>query len=156
MNVSKQRGIKATPESIWQAISTVESLPDWLAGVQSASHISGPSEGVGRRQRISRVIYQHDVEVEQEVTAWEPGRRMEVKHLRETSGGRDLQGVQDFLLTVTLSPAGQRTEVRVEYSWKARAGVTWLLSVLFGGKTMGRELSDTLKKIEVLVKPRKA
>lgn len=152
MNVSKQRTIKAAPEAVWKAIASVEDLPSWLAGVQSASHVSGPAEGVGRLQRVSRVIYRHDVETEQEVTIWEPPRRMQVRHIKETSEGRELQGVQDFRMTVTVHPAGDRTNALIEYSWSARPGLSWLLSVIFGGRTMGRELSDTLKKIDALVK----
>ncbi len=48
MEISRQRTIKATPEAIWQAIAPVEALPHWLSGVQSATHLGGPAQGVGR------------------------------------------------------------------------------------------------------------
>ena len=151
MKTSRSQAIKASPESVWQAISSVESLPDWFSGVESATHTGGPQAGLGRKQRVTRLLYQHDIDVEQEVVAWEPGRLLEMRHVRESLDGREMQAMKDFHTRVSLSPHPDGTQVSIEYSWGASIGRTWLKSFLFGGRVMARELRETLKKIEGLV-----
>ena len=150
MKTARQQTIRASPKATWRAISPLESVPQWLSGVESVEHTGGPAEGVGRRQRVTRVLYRHDVEIDQEVVAWEPEKLLAMRHIRERSDGRELSAVRDFHTTVTLAPQSDGTRVRVEYTWSAWLGVAWLFSLIFGGRVMSRELRETLEKIEQL------
>ena len=153
MKASRNRRINATPQQIWTLISTVEGLSSWHPGVVSAQHVDGPQEGVGRRHRMERMLYQHDLQVEQEVVEWEPGRRITLAHRRETIDDSEVVGVRDFTTTVDIQSVdeGAASKVMVTYRWTARIGIPWIQSVLFGGRVMGRELNETLEKINVHV-----
>ena len=152
MNIFRVRNIRQPPNVIWLAISTVESLPQWLAGVQSAALVPGSANGKGRRQRLTKVLYKRDIDIEQEVTAWEPEHILAVRHVSESMAGRDLQGLRDFVMTITITPNGKGgARVLAQYEWTAGSFLPWLFSVLFAGRTMGRELRDTLAKLDELV-----
>ena len=148
MKIFRRRIIRAQPASVWTAISTVESLPNWMPGVQSAEHTGGPKTGLQRRQRVHKTLYKREIEVEQEVVWWEPESILSVRHNRETIGGRELRSLQDFVMTVTIAPADKGSRVVAQYEWKTRGFMPWLSSVLFAGRIMGRELRETLARID--------
>ena len=151
MKASRRRRIDATPEQIWEAISTIDGLAKWFAGAESASHTGGPESGVGRKQTVRRVLYSHDVDVEQEVVGWDPPGYLRFSHLRETVEGREVRGVRNFHTTILLSPLEDATQVEIEYTWETGFGISWFQSLLLGGRVLGRDLTDMLKKIETLV-----
>ena len=148
MKISRQRLIKASPQAIWGLIAPVERIPEWLSGAETAQHASGPAEGVGRRQRVATVLHGLDVEIDQEVIAWERNKTLGVRYLRQVSQGREMVGVRNFRMAVTLSPEDGGTQTRVEYTWDARWGIAWLFSLLMAGRVMGKEMLATLKNIE--------
>ncbi len=150
MKVWRERYIEAPPDAIWKLIAPVESIPLWMSDVDTAERVSGPAEGAGRMQRVTRPIRSLYLETEQEVVAWDPGRRMTLVHRRETYGGRETGGVRDFTMDVTLTGDQSGSVVRLEYRWKARLGMPWLQSALFGGRVMGSELMGTMNKIKAL------
>ncbi len=152
MNVSRTRVIAAPPEAVWRIVAPVERLPDWLAGAERATPLGGPAEGVGRRHRLVRSLYGRAVETEQEVAAWEAGRLLDLRHVKETVEGREATAVGDFHTVLTLDPAGQGTRVRIAYRWRARLGIPWLQSLLLGGRVMGKELAESLRNIERLAR----
>lgn len=151
MKTTRQRIVEAAPMEVWSAITPLERTPHWLAGVESVEHTGGPLLGAGRKQRVTKLLYNHDVEIDLEIVAWEPERLLSFRHLRESSGGKALTSVRDFHTTVFLQPEGLWTRVQVEYSWKVSWGLTWLLSLFLAGRVMGGELKSTLNKIELLV-----
>ena len=150
MQIFRRRVIRAQPSAIWDAISSVESLPQWMPGVLSAEHLGGPKTGTRRVQRVRKVLYRREVEIEQEVVWWEPESILSVRHVRETLGGRELRGLQDFVMTITIAPHDAGSRVVAQYAWHTRGFLPWLFSLLFAGRTMGRELRDTLAKIQKL------
>ena len=150
MRVWRERFINAAPDAIWKLIATVESIPLWMSSVESAEYLSGPAEGVGRMQRLYRQLRYHLLETDQEIVSWEPGRKMSLVHRRELFRGREVSGVREFTMTLTLTEFGGSSVVRVEYRWKASLGLSWLKSVVGGGRVMGGELIGTLKKIGLL------
>lgn len=151
MKISRQRLIHASPEAIWALLAPVERVPEWLSGAVTAQRTSGPAEGVGRKQHVATVLHNYDVEIDQEVIAWEPPRTLGIRYLRQVSEGRELAGVKNFRMMVTLKSEGSGTRTRVEYTWDARWGTAWLFSFLLAGRVMGRELLETLRKIEATV-----
>lgn len=150
MRVSRQRVVAAPPENVWGLIASVERLPEWFAGVEAAASLPGPVEGIGRRQRLTRYLRGHTVEMEQEVVAWDPPRLLALRHVRESIEGRDVTGVRNFVTRLTLAPVGGGTRVTIQYEWGARFGIAWLQSMLLGGRVMGRELLQTLRRVEAI------
>ena len=152
MKASRNRRINALPHEVWDLVSTIEGLSSWYPGVVSAEYAGGPESGAGRRHRMERMLYMHDLQVEQEIVEWEPGHRITLAHRRETIDGSEVVGVRNFTTTVEVQPAGEDgTRVTVEYRWTARLGISWLQSFFLGGRVMGRELLEMLEKINVHV-----
>lgn len=133
---------------MWGIVSAVERMPEWHSGVESALHAAGPAEGVGRRQTVVRDLRWHRVDMLQEVIAWEPRRRLGLRHVEERVEDRLVTGVRNFVTTVTIEPQGEVSYVGVEYRWHARFGIPWLQSLLAGGRVMGRELDETLRRLD--------
>ncbi|MSQ24858.1 MAG: hypothetical protein EXR49_01040 [Dehalococcoidia bacterium] len=148
MKVSRHRTIPALPETVWRIVSVAERMPKWYSGVETASHVGGPVEGVGRRQSAVRDLRWHRVDMLLEVVAWEPRRRLDLRHVEERIQGRLVTGVRNFVTSVTIAPQGEAASVTVEYRWRARFGIPWLQSLLVGGRVMGRELDETLRRLE--------
>jgi carbon monoxide dehydrogenase subunit G len=149
MNVSRSKRINAAPDVVWRVIASADALAHWYPGGEESVHLAGPKEGVGRRQRLKRSLYGRVLEVELEVAAWEPGRLLALRHVRETVEGREVTGVRNFQTIVRLQPAGQRTAVTLAYQWRSPVGIAWLQSLL-GGRVMGKELNESLRRIEQL------
>lgn len=150
MKIFRRRVIRAQPVSIWAAISSVESIPNWMPGVQTAEHTGGPKLGLQRHQRVRKLLYKREIEVDQEVVWWGPESILSIRHTRESIGGRELRSLQDFVMTMTIAQAGKGSRVVAEYEWKTRGFMAWLSSVLFAERIMGRELHDTLARIDKL------
>ncbi len=150
MRASRSRRVSAPTRAIWEIVSAIEALPLWYSGVQSAEHVKGPGQGVGRRHRMERMLYSHDLQVEQEVVEWQSESRITLLDVGSTIDGAETSGgVQKFRTTVDLQPIGDGgTLVTVEYQWTARFGVPWLQSFLLGGRVMGREIREMLANID--------
>ena len=152
MEIVRSKRIAAALDAIWTSISSVESIPHWVAFVDSAEHVSGPAAGLGRVQKLRLLSHKGYMEEEQEVVGWEPDSRLEVLRLRAARDGIELGAVSNYRTAINLHPAGEGTLVRVSCSWDTGSFATWLLTKLFGGRVAGRELRNTLRKIEHLVK----
>ena len=148
MKVSRHRTIAALPETVWRIVSPAERMPEWYSGVETASHTEGSAAGVGRRQAAVRDLRWHRVDMLLEVIAWEPRRRLDLRHVEERIQGRLVTGVRDFVTSVTIAPQGEAAHVTIEDRWRARFGIPWLQSVLAGGRVMGRELDETLRRLD--------
>ncbi|MBI3744693.1 MAG: SRPBCC family protein [Chloroflexi bacterium] len=156
MKVSRRKFTFASPEQVWAVVAPMGRIPEWYSGAETVAHIAGPAEGVGRRQRVSRTMYGHQVETEQEVERWEPQAAIVVRNLSESVDGRATRGVQDFRTSLLLKDEKIGTTVTLAYEWKAPFGIAWVQSLLAGGRVMGKELRESLNSINKLAKGDKA
>ena len=86
--------MNASPERVWQLLADWEGSAAWMVDATSVVVLGEQREGVGTRVRaVTRIagIALTDV---MRVTAWEPGRRLEVFH-----EGRPIHGPAWFALT---------------------------------------------------------
>lgn len=86
--VVRQRRVAAGAQEVWTAISAVNAMLEWYPSARKVEKLEGPDEGVGRVQRVRYKIGSRNAIVDQEVTAWEPGRRLELRQLREFLGSK--------------------------------------------------------------------
>jgi uncharacterized protein YndB with AHSA1/START domain len=86
--VTRQQHVAAGAEQIWQAISDVAAMTSWYPSAKRAETIDGPDEGVGRIQRVKFRREGRTGTVDAEVVAWEPGRRIAWRQLREFAGSK--------------------------------------------------------------------
>jgi uncharacterized protein YndB with AHSA1/START domain len=86
--------MNASPERVWELLADWEGSEAWMVDATSVVVLGEQREGVGTRVRaVTRIagIALTDV---MRVTAWEPGRRLEVFH-----EGRPIHGPAWFALT---------------------------------------------------------
>ena len=105
--VRRERMVTLPADVVWQFVEPADTLPGWLSFVVRSGHPSG--KGLGRRQRAALRWGGRDVEIEQEVTIYEPSKTIAWKHVAgKTPLPPDLDGVS---MSVTIEEQGPATRV---------------------------------------------
>lgn len=68
-----KRNITATPSEVWAVLSRLDELASWAPGIDGASVISEPTEGIGA---VRRVLTAQFGAIEQEITGWRPNQKL--------------------------------------------------------------------------------
>jgi uncharacterized protein YndB with AHSA1/START domain len=138
----------ATPDDVWRTLEPVDSHVDWMADAESIRFLTEQTEGVGTRfECVTRVGPIRLVD-DMEITAWEPGRAMGVRHRGVVSGrGR-----------FTLEPldGGRRTR----FTWAEELSFPWWLggpvgSAVGGPLVLRRIWAGNLRRLKPLVETRR-
>ena len=105
----------ASPDTVWRALEIVDAHVDWMADAETIRFLTEQTSGVGTRfECITKVgpIRLTDV---MEITEWEPGRSMGVRHTGVVTGtGR---------FTIDPLDDGRRTR----FSWEEELTFPWWL-----------------------------
>jgi uncharacterized protein YndB with AHSA1/START domain len=111
IEVVRERSMPASAGRIWAVVADVRRLPEWYARAGKAEVLEG--NGLGRRQRLISEWRGQESEIDQVVTAFEPGRRLQWRHEAERLGGRPAPRFSaETVLTIELQPDGPgRTRV---------------------------------------------
>src|SRR5437660_6745477 len=86
VEIERERTIPAAAAQIWEVVASADRLPQWYARSGKVEVLEGA--GLGRRQRISSTWQGQESEVDQVITAFEPGRLLEWRHEAERLGGK--------------------------------------------------------------------
>src|SRR3979411_2467091 len=86
VKIERERTIPAAAAQIWEVVASADRLPQWYARSGKVEVLEGA--GLGRRQRISSTWQGQESEVDQVITAFEPGRLLEWRHEAERLGGK--------------------------------------------------------------------
>jgi carbon monoxide dehydrogenase subunit G len=90
----------APPDRVWRILADWRRYPSWMPDVAWVRHLGGPEDGEGMRLKVRTKVFgvpaANDVMM---VTAWEPGRRMAIRH----------QGVVRGPAEWRLDPVGEGT-----------------------------------------------
>src|SRR3979411_94938 len=86
VKIERERTMPAAATRVWGAVPWADRLPQWYAGSGKVAVLEGA--GLGRRQRISSTWQGQESEVDQVITAFEPGRLLEWRHEAERLGGK--------------------------------------------------------------------
>jgi len=78
VKVERERTIPAAAAQIWEVVASADRLPQWYARSGKVEVLEGA--GLGRRQRISSTWQGQESEVDQVITAFEPGRPPQWRH----------------------------------------------------------------------------
>jgi uncharacterized protein YndB with AHSA1/START domain len=134
----------ASPDRVWQALEVVDAHVDWMADAETIRFLTEQTSGVGTRfECITKVgpIRLTDV---MEITEWEPGRSMGVRHTGVVTGtGR---------FTIDPLDDGRRTR----FSWEEELTFPWWLGgrvgAAVGGPTVLRRIwQGNLRRLRPLV-----
>jgi hypothetical protein len=115
--------IDAPVADVWAAIERIESHVSWMADADAIRFEGEQRQGVGTRFVCDTRIGPLRVADRMEVTAWEPGRLMGVRH----------QGVVTGTGRFTLTAAGERTH----FAWEEDVRFPWYLGGPIGSAIGG-------------------
>jgi hypothetical protein len=107
--------IDATTDEVWAAVESIERHVEWMADAESIEFESAQRRGAGTRFRCLTRVGPFRLADEMEVTDWQPGRTMGVRHV----------GIVTGTGAFTLSPLdlGRRTR----FTWREQLRFPWWL-----------------------------
>lgn len=78
-HIELSRSVDAPPDRVWRVLTSVDSAPQVLSGVDSVERLAGVGYEVGTRWRETRTMFGRAATEEMTVTAVEPGRHTVVE-----------------------------------------------------------------------------
>jgi uncharacterized protein YndB with AHSA1/START domain len=134
----------ATPEAAWRAVEQVDSHIDWMADAEAIRFLTDQTSGVGTRFECVTKVGPVRLTDLMEITEWEPGRSMGVRHTGVVTGtGR---------FTIEPLDGGRRTR----FSWEEELTFPWWLggplgSAVGGPAVLKRIWKGNLRRLRPLV-----
>jgi len=113
--------IDASPDEVWRAISDISTHVQWMADAESIRFHSAQRSGVGTAFDCDTRVGPLRLTDVMEITIWEPGRRMGVRHVGLVTG----EGA--FSLRRRRGGRGTR------FTWRERLRFPWWLGGPVGG-----------------------
>ena len=136
--------LSAAPDRVWNIVEPIERHVDWMADAVAIRFETDQTRGVGTRFLCDTKVGPIKLTDKMEITEWEPGKSMGVKHVGLVTG----TGV------FTLAPvaAGDRTR----FTWEEELRFPWWLGgrlgELVGGQVVMKAIwRRNLKRLKSLV-----
>ncbi len=108
-SITKKILINAPLGKIWAILADVTRTPEWVDGVKDSERTGAIREGKGIRWRESCVLDRQHIEVEHEMTVWEPMKKAVIQ------SSLPMNGSMTRTLFFVSSPGG--VEISVEFLW---------------------------------------
>jgi hypothetical protein len=84
--ISVATELDATPAAVWDVVEPVERHVDWMADAVAIHFQSNQTRGVGTRFLCDTKVGPITLQDHMEITVWEPGARMGVRHTGIVTG----------------------------------------------------------------------
>ena len=140
IDVSASEVIEAPVDAVFDAMSRLESLPEWLVGCRDAWPLSDDPYRVGGRvAHIDEVMGQR-FEAHYEVVEWEPGRRVVFKSLSGPFEGTSEE---------TFEPEGDSTRVDITIRGELRG--PFRLGEWAARKVAQKQLAESVQNAKRLI-----
>lgn len=107
--LSKAILVNAPLEKIWSVLADVTRTPEWVDGVKDSERTGAIREGKGARWRESCVLDRQHIEVEHEMTVWEPMKKAVIQSKLPMNGS--------MRRTLTFDKKPEDVEITVEFLW---------------------------------------
>lgn len=108
-SLTKSIAINTTAEKIWNILADVTRTPEWIDGVQESERTGEIREGKGLRWRERSLLERQNIEMEHEMTEWDPGKRLKV------SSSLPMNGRLERTLEIQKGPAGCDVSINVKW-----------------------------------------
>ena len=136
--------ITAAPDVVWATVEAVERHVDWMADAVAIRFETEQERGVGTTFLCDTKIGPIRLTDRMEITRWEPGVAMGVRHSGIVTGSG----------TFTLEPLAGGT--RTTFTWAESLDYPWYLGGRFGAAVSGRLLLTplwrrNLRRLQALV-----
>ena len=152
IEVIAERAVPAPPERVWPLVSDPDELPRWFGFADRVEVLGG--EGVGQLRRQHGHWGNKPSEVDQELTAFEPGRRLAWRHLEERLDGKPaprFAASTDFSIELAPEPGGG-TRVRLRSVQVPASRPRGLVMRAFGRRELSGTLTRSLEALEQRLK----
>lgn len=138
----------ASPDEVWHAVEHVDTHVDWMADAEVIRFLTEQTVGVGTRFECVTKVGPIRLTDQMEITAWEPGRGMGVRHSGLVTG--------DGRFTITPIGDGRRSR----FSWEEELTFPWWLagpvgSAIGGPVVLKRIWKGNLRRLKPLVERRR-
>jgi uncharacterized protein YndB with AHSA1/START domain len=151
IEVVAEKTVPAPPETVWPLVADPEQLPRWFGFAERVEVLEG--DGAGQRRRQHGHWGSKPSEVDQELTAFEPPRRLAWRHLAERLNGRPaprFAASTDF--SIELIPEDGGTRVRLSSAQVPASRLRGLVMRVFGRRELERTLRTSLDALEAELK----
>ncbi|MEI7750563.1 MAG: SRPBCC family protein [Candidatus Omnitrophota bacterium] len=108
-SLSKKILINASLEKVWAILADVARMSEWVDGVKESERTGTVREGKGLRWHESCVLDRQHIEVEQEITVWEPMKHAVIQSKLPMNGS--------MMRTHIFHESPEGVEVAVDVSW---------------------------------------
>jgi len=151
IEVKRERSIPAPVERVWEVVAEADRLPEWYARAGRVVVLEGA--GLGRRQRLSSQWRGQDSEVDQVITAFEPGRLLEWRHEAERLGGMPApRFASETVLRISLEEQGPDATRVVMESRQQPADPDKEQAMRGNSEYLGQMFDTSLERLEKVVK----
>ena len=114
------------PDALWAVLEPIELHVEWMADAESIEFLTTQRRGVGTRFRCVTKVGPIRLRDDMEITAWEPGRRMGVRHDGLVTGEGEF--------TLAALDGGRRTL----FTWTETLRLRWWLGGPLGERLVAR------------------
>ena len=150
IEIARERTISAPAARVWEVVAEAERLPEWYARAAGVEVLEGA--GLGRRQRIRSQWRGQDSEVDQVVTAFEPGHLLEWRHEAERLGGQPApRFALETVVRIELEAQGPDATRVVLESRQRPADPEKEQAMRGNSEYLGKTLDESLQRLEQLV-----
>jgi carbon monoxide dehydrogenase subunit G len=108
-SLKKQILINAPLKKIWSILADVTRTPEWVDGVKESERTGAITEGKGLRWREACELDRQHIEVEHEMTVWEPMRRAVIQSKLPMNGS--------MTRALIFDPKPGGAEISAEFQW---------------------------------------
>lgn len=140
IEVGASEVIEAPVDVVFDAMSRVESLPEWLVGCRAAWPLSDDPYRVGGRVAHIDEVMGRRFEAHYEVVEWEPGQRVMFK---------SLSGPFDGTSEETFSPNGECTRVEITIRGELRGA--FRLGEWAARKVAQKQLTESIQNAKRMI-----
>jgi uncharacterized protein YndB with AHSA1/START domain len=152
IEVVAERTVPAPPEAVWPLVADPEQLPRWFGFAERIEVLEG--EGAGQLRRQHGHWGSKPSEVDQELTAFDPPRRLAWRHLAERLNGKPaprFAASTDFSIELIAAPEGG-TRIRLSSAQVPASKARGLVMRAFGRRDIERTLRGSLEKLDAYVR----
>jgi uncharacterized protein YndB with AHSA1/START domain len=141
--------VAAPPEVVWPLVTDPARLPEWFAFAERVEVLEG--EGVGQRRRQHGHWGKRESAIDQEITAWEPPRRLAWRHVAERLDGKPApRFAAETEFSIELEPDGAGTQVRMRSAQVPASRPRGLVMRAFGEREVRGRLEQSLAALAAL------
>lgn len=146
IEIEREAVVPARPDAVWTIVEDVRRLPMWFAFCERAELLEG--SGIGRKQRIAGRWGSRRSEIDQVVTAYEPGRLLAWRHEAERIDGKPApRFASETTFTVWLEPEIGGTRVRLVSQQEPAGPIRGLIIKLASAREVARKMEKSLERL---------